>query len=56
VKREVVTVPVEFLEQLAVERICRFEVKLILRVETRTPNVVHAPPKRLHSILYSISF
>jgi len=43
--------PVEFLEQLAMERIGRLQVQFILRVETRARNVVHARPERLRSIL-----
>ena len=44
-------VPVEFLEQLAMERIGRLQVQFILRVEMRARNVVHARPERLRSIL-----
>ena len=39
------------------ERVRRFEVKLVLCIETRSRNVVHARPKRLRSVvLYFVSF
>jgi len=41
---------IEFLEELAVERVGRFQVQFILRVESRARNVVHARPKRLRSV------
>jgi hypothetical protein len=43
--------PIEFLEELAVERVGRFQVQFILRVESRPRDVVHARPKRLRSVL-----
>ena len=38
------------------ERVRRFEVKLVLCIETRSRNVVHARPKRLRSVVLYFCF